>query len=411
MPKALLTTMSSVDEIPYSESGQPIYWCTDLSGFGVRTGAREKTFIVGRWVNRKFKVVKIGRVGEITLQKARKDAALLIGEMVGGIDPVARKRQQTADCITLREAWELQQQAMQSKNGSSKTKRDYQGKIDCHMSDWLDRPLVAITRQLARERHIEIGENHGTYQANGVMRVLRAIWNRVRRQFPDLPESPTRNVDFYPEHGRTAVITNWRAWWSGVQQIENPVRRDLYIWLAFSGCRSGECMSMEVNNIDLKRGVMRFPVTKTGAFEMPLSDFQIELLQSRIAQNAEEFGADCPWVFPSATSKSGHIEEPKLNGDEPELFIEQWSAHTLRHSWITSDQKIRLPESHQRALTNHKPKRARNGDAHAGYIHPDLDDLRESQQRITDYLLTQIAPPGNGKKRDDNVVRLRREVA
>jgi integrase len=157
---------------------------------------------------------------------------------------------------------------------------------------------------------------------------------------------------------------------------------------------------------------MRFPVTKTGAFEMPLSDFQIELLQSRIAQNTEEFGADCPWVFPSATSKSGHIEEPKLNDDEPELFIEQWSAHTLRHSWITTaDQKLRLPDSHQRALTNHKPKRARNGDAHAGYIHPDLDDLRESQQRITDYLLTQIAPPSNGKKRDDNVVRLRREVA
>ena len=33
--------------------------------------------------------------------------------------------------------------------------------------------------------------------ANGVMRVLRLIWRRVRRQHPELPEAPTMNVDFY----------------------------------------------------------------------------------------------------------------------------------------------------------------------------------------------------------------------
>ena len=70
--------------------------------------------------------------------------------------------------------------------------------------------------------------------ANGTMRVLRLIWRRVRRQHHELPESPTANVDFYPETGRTNVIKDWPAWWSGIQQIANPVRRDFYIWLAFS---------------------------------------------------------------------------------------------------------------------------------------------------------------------------------
>jgi integrase len=239
------------------------------------------------------------------------------------------------------------------------------------------------------------------------MRVLRAIWNRVRRQYPDLPESPTRNVDFYPEHGRTAVIKDWPAWWSGIQQIENPVRRDLYIWLALSGCRSGESMSMPVKHFDPERGVFKYPITKTKAFEMPLSKYMIKLLQDRIEQNAEEFGADCPWIFQSATSESGHVEEAKLNDDdEPEFFAEQWSPHTLRHSWITNaDQKVKISDAHQRALTNHKPKRSKNGDAHAGYIHPDLDDLRESQQRMTNYMLAQIKPkPSKGKKRSDNVI-------
>src|SRR4029434_10663026 len=101
---------------------------------------------------------------------------------------------------------------------------------------------------------------------------------------------------------------------SGIRQIASPVRRDFYTWLAFSGCRTGETMGMAVKDVDLENGVVRFPVTKTEAFEMPLSDFMTELLRRRIAENAKEFGADCRWIFPSATSASGHLEEPKLLG-------------------------------------------------------------------------------------------------
>ena len=160
-------------------------------------------------------------------------------------------------------------------------------------------------------------------------------------------------------------------------------------------------MSMAVKNIDLKKGVVRYPTTKSKAFEMPLSDFQVGLLERRIEQNAEEFGADCPWLFPSVTSESGHLEEEKLIASEPKLFKEHWSPHTLRHSWITNaDQKVKISDAHQRALTNHKRRRSNNSDAHAGYIHPDLDDLRVSQQRMTDYLLTQVKPtPRKRKKR------------
>ena len=66
-------------------------------------------------------------------------------------------------------------------------------------------------------------------------------------------------------------------------------------------------MSMEIKNVDLNKAMVRYPITKTKAFQMPLSDFQIELLRNRIEQNAEKFGEDCSWVFPSATSESGHL--------------------------------------------------------------------------------------------------------
>ncbi|SFJ53176.1 integrase family protein [Bradyrhizobium sp. Gha] len=416
MPKATLTTKKAVDDLPHPEKGQVPYWDdSGLTGFGVVVGTREKTYVIERRIHGKSRRITLGRVGTITLQKARKDAEQLVGEIAGGTDPVQRRRDQTAGGMTLRQAWELHQQAMKRKGNSQATFDDYQSKIDCHLSDWLDRPLVSITRAAARERHTKIGENSGTYMANGTMRVLRAIWRRARREHPELPEPPTVNVDFYAEKNRTTVITDWPAWWAGIQQIENPVRRDFYIWLAFTGCRAGETMRMEWDNVDLDARVVRYPITKTEALELPLSDFLVELLRKRNAcpQTIELFGADCKWVFPSLLAKSGHLEEEKLIRSEPKLFKQRWSPHVLRHSWITAaDQKVKISDAHQRALTNHKPKRTKNNDAHAGYIHPDLNDLRNSQQTMTDYLLAQInasRPAKSGKM--NNVVAFERRNA
>ena len=58
--------------------------------------------IFPRWATTSLRhIAGIGRVGEITLQKARQDAEQLIGEMAGGTDPVAHKRDQTAGGLTL----------------------------------------------------------------------------------------------------------------------------------------------------------------------------------------------------------------------------------------------------------------------------------------------------------------------
>src|SRR5438445_6459676 len=83
MPKVTLTTKKAVDDIPHPDRGQTIHWDSGLTGFGVLAGTRQKTFILERRVNRKPRRVTIGKVGEITLQKARQDAEQLIGEMAG----------------------------------------------------------------------------------------------------------------------------------------------------------------------------------------------------------------------------------------------------------------------------------------------------------------------------------------
>ena len=92
-PRPRSPTQAEVDAIPHSTDGkQVIWWSTELDHFGVRAGAREKTFVVGQRVNKQWKLATLGRAGEITVQKAIRDAKQVLGEMVGGIDPVARER-------------------------------------------------------------------------------------------------------------------------------------------------------------------------------------------------------------------------------------------------------------------------------------------------------------------------------
>ena len=43
-------------------------------------------------------------------------------------------------------------------------------------------------------------------------------------------------------------------------------------------------MEMEVKNVDLENGIAKYPITKTKAFEMPLSNFMVELLRNRIRE-------------------------------------------------------------------------------------------------------------------------------
>jgi integrase len=217
---------------------------------------------------------------------------------------------------------------------------------------------------------------------------VRAVWRRAQRQHPELPPAPTGNVDFHEEKPREAVVTveQLPGWWSGVQTIENAIRRDFYIWLLFTGCRRGESETLKWDQVDFKKRCVHFPVTKTEPFDLPLSKFLVQLLKARrdCETTRAIYGDDNPWVFP-AIGKTGHISEPKLNVKEVKLFPCEWSPHTLRHTWITiSENKIPMPSIHSRLLSNHTVPKSR--DAHLGYIHPDLEDLRRSQEMMSAFL-------------------------
>jgi len=150
MPKVKLTTKTAVEVLAHPAEGQIVYWDTDLRGFGVLVGVRNKSFVMQRVVKGRSRRINLGRYGEISLHAARKEAERLAGVMRSGTDPVEETRKATADNMTLREAWTLYEAHLVAKERSQRTRDDYWKSLQRYCSDWFDRPLVEITTHARR---------------------------------------------------------------------------------------------------------------------------------------------------------------------------------------------------------------------------------------------------------------------
>ena len=380
MPRMKITK-GAVDRLPHPEKGQRVYSDTALTGFGVLVGKRTKTYIAQRDIKGRTVRVTIGRHGVLTTDQARKKARQLIARMADGENPNEARR---AEGTTLGEALELYLGALTVKNRSPLTLEGYRRDCERHLGHWLGRPLAGITRKEVRDRHRQLGDRAGPYAANSAMRAFRAIWNRVMREDESLPVCPTINVDWYPERERDSALSpdQLRDWHDKVSALPNPIRRDYYLFVLFTGLRRRSAAEARWEDADLEAATLRVPKPKGGeirAFTLPLSDFVVALLRRRREEN-EPFFPDSPWIFPAA-SKSGHIEEPKEKGLP--------SPHALRHTYVSvATNRVELQPYILKLLCNHALPR----DVTAGYVGVDLEALRIAQQRVTDFLLSCIEP-------------------
>ena len=379
----LKLTKSTVDRItPDPEGKQIIHFDTTLKGFGIVVNQNSKTYITQRDVRGKTIKVTIGRHGVLTTTQARKLAQQLLAQMAAGENPNKKARIEKAKSVTLREALELYLSS--PKPRSQKTLTGYRWSMEKYLSDWLDRPLREITRSDLYSRHRMIGKEHGTYSANGTVRVFRAIYNRALKLHEDLPANPSIAVEFFLEAPRQAAIPfdKLADWYEEVMNIENQIRRDFLRFVLFTGLRRESAASANWEHIDFDEETMFIPEPKGGtkrAFTLPLSEFILTILSERKANN-EGFFPGSPFVFPSQ-SRTGYISEPKERLSIP------FTVHGLRHTYISAAQAISVPLYDIKLLTNHSlPK----GDVTAGYINPSIDSLRKQQTRISEFILKSI---------------------
>jgi integrase len=168
--------------------------------------------------------------------------------------------------------------------------------VEKYLADWLDESLAVIgqDRKAVRDRHKHLTEEHGPHTANATMRSLRAVYRYERQVNAHIPECPVNSRDFNAEVRREkfVALSDLPAWKVKVDKMENPVRRDLQYFLLFTGMRRTAACEGRWEDFDESQRRLRVPRPKGGkvkAFNLPLSNFILKLLQRRREQNAVLF--------------------------------------------------------------------------------------------------------------------------
>lgn len=294
---------------------------------------------------------------------------------------------------TLADAIGLHLRAMRAKGCSRRSLETLQEETARHLADWLPRPLSSLSRHEVAERHEALTEASGPYLANRVMQQLRAVYNTAARRFEELPQTcPVIAVTFNRVRRRREPIP-WQelpGWREKVDAIGNPVRRDLQLFLLFTGLRSLDARTVRWEDVDVAAATLHRPRPKGGedrAFTVPVSGFVLELLRRRRAGNRDDAG----WVFPSR-SRDGrvthvvHAREQRYVAGRKRPYLP--SPHRLRDTFASAAHEAGVHPLDLKVLLNHSLPGM--GDVTMGYVRPSVEHLRGCVEAVAGFLLERM---------------------
>ena len=383
-------------KIKEGRTEQKRYYDDKLKGFGLRvTSGGTKAFFAEKSVNGTLKRITIGQYPAITAEQARKEAQVLLGKMVTGIDPVAEKKEKRVKGTTLRQAFEDYKKARKSLKET--TIKDYERVLYQVMPDWLDKPLTNITRDMITKRHATHGEKRSEARSNLAMRLLRAIFNFAINEYQTasgkemIAENPVKTIShsraWYRVERRQGIIKSHQLsdWYTGLMRLAEyyPIDiacmwQDYFLLVILTGMRRNEVNSLAWENVDFNARAFTLRDTKNrDDHTIAMSDFIYDIFLRRRSVTQGKY------VFP-ADSASGHIVEPrKAMLKVAELSGVPFTIHDGRRTFITIAESLDIPAYALKKLMNHRM----SNDVTAGYIVADTERLRKPMQMITDYIL------------------------
>ncbi|WP_120501634.1 integrase family protein [Roseovarius sp. EL26] len=339
-------TQSVVDKIRHDqEAGKQIYDAS-VSGLRIVIGKMSASYkLVGRINDGTDRYISllIGRTDEVSLKTARERAHELRTILRRGEDPRATKTRipnlkEVADAYFATRGQEL----------STRTLAWYKQKVDGALSTLKKLPVDRIDRTTVRALHEKLTRKTGPCGANGAMRVLKLLINDAARTL-DLPPNPvTRGVRMNQERPRDWAIgpDDMPSLWRQLDDLEDRVRRCCWLAMLLTGLRSKDARSMKWEHLD-QDGVLTVPSPKGGevkAFKLPLPRLLVqELGEVRDLTRPLE----SPFIFPSSTSNSGHIEQMCRTKGFP------YAPHMMRHTYRTHAMEAGVDFQTVTLLLNH----------------------------------------------------------
>ena len=402
-------TKRAVDQALPSDA-RYFVWDSELKGFAIRVApSGTKTYIVryrprgdGRLGPKRFVVV--GRHGPLTPEQARMRAREILGAVAAGRDPAA-ERAQTSAAMTVAALVEL----FVSEHAAAKRKPRTATGYAAVLNSWVvpklgKRAAQAITQGEISQLHLAMKAR--PYQANRMLAIVASMYGfAVKRGLVSKGTNPTDGVVRYRERSRERYLTTeelgrlgetlrlaetaglpWvlREETKGSKHLAKAKNQHTLIapevCLAFrllllTGARLREILHLEWRHVDLERGLLLLPDSKTGRKTIVLSSPAIGLIRF-----APKRG---PYVITGADG-----ERPRSDLKRPWRAIQQHAGldgvriHDLRHTFasIGAGASLGLPIV-GKLLGHSQPATT------ARYAHLDADPLR----RATDLIGSRIS--------------------
>jgi integrase len=378
-----------------------IVWDDKLKGFGVTvypTGL--KTYVAQYRKDGRSHRVVIGKHGRLTPDQARREAKALLGDVEKGADPAVERRTKR-EAPTLNKVAEgfLAYAFAKKKSG---TARGYDNALRLHILAQLGtRCLTKITHADVESLHAGMSDH--PVQANRTLDVLSAVWTWAAKQkHVDAASNPTKDVEKYRESARERYLTNAEllrlsealtaAETTGLPysvdesspkakrapKPENRLRKfDRHAVVAIrllvlTGARLREILDAKWEHVDLERGMIFLPDSKTGRKPIYLAAAAAAILSTlpRVDGN--------PYVIPG--EKKG---QPRADLKRPwdaiceAAGLDGVRLHDLRHSFasVGVGASLGLPII-GRLLGHSQPSTTQR------YAHLDADPMRRAVETI-----------------------------
>ncbi|MBS1992326.1 MAG: integrase family protein [Cyanobacteria bacterium SZAS LIN-3] len=404
-------TNQFITNLVHPTDGQIFYRDGELTGFGVRAAATKATYIAEGRIGPggKMKRITIGDCAKMPLKQARDIARELLLKMSRGEDPTERKPQFKVPTLRLALADYLSNRQLRENSS-----RQYKHAFSCYLSDLLDRPITAITRDDVKSKaqalvrletvldettgRMVVKERGGAIAAKALT-MLQSVLNfsiafyRTPDDQPVLASNPCAVLSqskIWPSYKpRTNFLSaqTLPSFGYGLFEIESVRARALLLFLALSGLRRDEARLLTWGEIDLKAKTITLPAERVKTAterQIPITT-QLEAILEEMAEQQDLLGAN-PYVFGApagrspiahtTTATAAHVIRDRVG--QPDF-----SPHSLRRTYITHARRI-ADSADIRRLVGHAKTQTDE------YDQSSAEDLREAAQRIADKLTTLI---------------------
>ncbi|WP_394809194.1 tyrosine-type recombinase/integrase [Nitrosomonas sp.] len=321
--------------------------------------------------------ITLGRYPDMTIEKARLEAARIAGDIASGKNPAAIKRG-TREELTFAELFGdyMEQYSRHNK----KTWREDESQYRLYLEKPLGKKkLSAIDRSSIKNIHLSITRAGHPITANRVKSLISGIfgWAILEGLWETNPASGIRRNK---EKSRERFIQGEELprFFQALADEPNQTIRDYVLMSLLTGARRSNVQAMRWQDISFDRHEWRIDETKNGTPQtVTLSPEAVEILQNRRPSN------DAVFVFPGRGELS-HLMNPARGWQRilERAGINNLRIHDLRRTLGSWQCKTGASLAIIGKSLNHK-----NQNTTAIYARLDLDPVRDSVNKATSAMM------------------------